>query len=336
MKRVFSSREQFLSSKPSVVDNSLSNATVGSAMMDGLSNFLGLGDDGEKAPPQIITSVEVENARNFDHSVDSFKFTTHMLRLINDVVSSLVSSNQTAANFRFDSKGITITSFLHANTVCYLAFLGKDLFSQYSCNKEVHTSLFLKKFAENFSLLRNLNVETITFENNGDDLVLRGQRKNKPDQEVELKSLLEDGCNPLEIAGSFTYEVPFRLLSKEFIAVVQGMPPSFTIQVECSKKQLIFRGTEDHSTATLALSLDTKVIETIKGHPEVQNFRADFMKSNLAQVLKMAKLSEHVTLGLASNCPLFVRVNFNEGECPSTVDIYVSSKVDESELDEDE
>lgn len=305
----------------------------GMEMFTGLSEQLGIGDF-ETQPKKKIKTNELGISRAFDPEQDAFKMTTHMIKIITQVFEC--SKDNVVANVKFDTTGVTIFALYHSKTVCINTHLGKDLFSKLVCEREVHTSLNLSVLAKKISNLQKFKIQTLTFESQGDDLVLTGRPETGPQAKIHLKSLSSD-VEELDLCD-FKYSVPIRLSASEFAKRVECMPATFTIHMDTELGCLVFIGDEDHSTTTLTIELDAQVLEEVKKHPDVRNYRATFVKANISSITKGHRLSEYVVVAMSQDSPLFVRYVVNESSdlCPehdSKVEMYFSPKLND-DLDE--
>ena len=303
--------------------------TKGFEMMAGLSERLGI-DDTEDRPTKRVKTTEVKESRPFDPKQDAFKMTTHMVKVISQVSDCF--KDNVMANLQFDSEGINIFSLHHARTVCISTHLGRDLFSDFSCEKEVYTSLNLIVLAKKIANLQKFKIQKLTFENKNEDLVLTGQTDGEPPARIRLKSLTSD-VEELDLT-EFDYSVPIRLLSSEFAKQIDCMPATFTIRMDSDNGHLVFLGNEDHSVTRLPMRLDTEVVEKIQKFPDVKDYHATFLKANLSAILKGAKLSEYVVVAFSQDSPLFVRYLLNESadlnpDNNSRVSMYFSPKLNE-------
>lgn len=301
----------------------------GFEMMAGLSERLGI-DDLDERPTKLVKTTEVKESRPFDPKKDAFKMTTHMVKIISQISDCF--KDNVMANLQFDSLGINIFSLHHARTVCVSTHLGRDLFSDFNCEKEVFVSLNLMVFAKKISNLQKFKVQNLTFQNQNEDLVLTGQTDSEPAACIRLKSLTSD-VEELDLSD-FDYDVPIRLLSAEFSKQIDCMPPTFSIHMDVGCEQLVFSGNEDHSVTTLPMRLDKNIIEKIKKFPDVMNYHATFIKANLSAILKGSKLSEYVVVAFSLDSPLFVRYIINESadlnpDNNSRVSMYFSPKLND-------
>jgi proliferating cell nuclear antigen PCNA len=311
----------------------INEVSEGSKMLAGLSDALGI-DDSDIRPTKTAKVTEVEQMRPFDPTNDAFKMTTHMLKVISGVADCF--KDNVMANFRFDSEGVSIFSMHHARTVCITTHLGMDLFTDFSCEKEVYTSVNLNVFAKKVEILNKYKIQKLTFENKNEDLVLTGQGDSKPTASVRLKALTSD-VEEVDIS-EFHYDVPFRLQSAEFSKIIDCMPGTFTIRMDVENGHLVFVGNEDHSVTILPMHIDPEVIEKIKQFDDVRNYQATFVKSNISAIGRGCKLSEYVVVAFNQENPLFVRYILNESadlnpDNNSSISMYFSPKLND-DIDE--
>ena len=311
--------------------------TKGSDMMAVLSKQLGLEAEDQERPAKKVRTSDVIESREFDPKQDAFRMTTHMVKVIASV--SECFKDNVMANIKFDMDGIHIFALYHSKTVCISTYLGKDLFTDFLCEKEVYTSLNLMVFAKKIANLQKFKIQKLTFENKDSDLVLTGQTDGEPPAHVQLKSL---SCDVEELdLNDFEYRVPIRLMSAEFAKLIDCMPPTFTIKMDADNGHLVFIGNEDHSITKLPMRLDKEVVEKIRAYPAVENYSATFVKANLGAILKGVKLSEYVIVAFSQDSPLFVRYILNESsdlnpDNNSRVSMYFSPKLNEDLDEEDE
>lgn len=308
-------------------------SSKGQQMIACLSKQLGIeNNESEISRPQKrVRTHEVIETREFDPGNDSFKMTTHMVKIISHVTECF--KDNIIANLKFNMNGIDIFGLYHSKTVCISTHLGKDLFTDFSCEKEVYTSLNLMVFSKKIASLQKFKIQQLTFETKNEDLMLIGHTDGEPPASIKLKSLTTE-CEELDLNG-FSYDVLIRLQSSEFSKQIDCMPSGgFTIHIDTKHGCLVFTGDDDHSTTELKMKLDKEVIDNIKLYPAVTNYRAAFVKANIGAITKGAKLSEFVIVGFSQDAPLFVRYVLNESsnlnpEHNSSVSMYFSPKLND-------
>ena len=141
------------------------------------------------------------------------------------------------ANLRFCDDGVNIFALYHSKTVCISTHIGRDMFSEFMCEKEVYVSLNLMILAKKISNLQKFKIQKLTFENQDQDLVLIGQTDNGPPARIRLKALTSD---VEELDLDFEYSISIRFLSVEFAKQIECMPASFTIRMNCEQGELVF------------------------------------------------------------------------------------------------
>jgi hypothetical protein len=314
----------------------IENMSKGLEMIAGLAEKLGIDEDVEDTRPiKRVRTSEVKESRPFDAKNDSFRMTTHMVKVVTQ--ASDCFKDNVVANLQFDSNGINIFALYHSKTVCITTQFGRDLFSEFSCEKEVHTSLNLLHLSKKIAILQKFKIQKLTFASLDDDLVLMGDNDNEPAGSIRMKSLTSD-VEELDLSD-FQYNVPIRLLSSDFSRLIDCMPATFHIKMDIEKGHLVFMGSEDHSVTRLPMKLDFEVLQRIKKYPDVADFQASFNKANLSAIMKGSKLSEFVIVAFSRDSPLFVQYVLNESsdlnpDNNSKVSMYFSPKLSE-ELDEE-
>lgn len=283
--------------------------STGKQLLDNLARDIGLTDTDER-PVKRVRTVAVPDVRRFDARDDGFKMTTTMVKVIVQVAECF--KEDISANVQFGPKGITIFALYHGKTVCISTKLGRDLFSDFYCPKEVNVSLNLVVLAKKLSNLHKCKVQQLTFENDDDNLVLVGQlAENDPPARIMLKSEVASDVDELDL-GDIDYAVPIRLVASEFAKQIECMPATFTIHMDAVRGNLVFKGDEDQSTTTLSLRLEQDVLTKIQQHADVRDYRATFLKANIGAILKGAKIAEYVIVAFTQDSPLFVRYIINE------------------------
>lgn len=293
--------------------------TKGEQMMLSLREKLGIDQFDDCPKRKKVKTINVTGVDKFDSKIDGFRMTTHMVKLICQLSDCF--KDNVVANIKFNSTGITIFALYHCKTVCINTHIGADLFTEIFCDKDVHIALNLMVLTKKISLLQKFKVPNITFHNEEDDLMISGERNGSP-ANVRLKGLVYE---PEELdISEFEYNVPIRLKSSEFAKLIDCMPAVFSISLQIEKKVILFTGDDDSSVTKLQLKLDDDVIIPLKTFPEVCQYHSFFVKQNLMAIVKGAKLSEYVIVGLSKNAPLFVSYTLNES---SKLDVSDRSKV---------
>lgn len=319
--------------------------SLGSEMIQELSQQLNIGHDDDSTILQCGENVKkfktsnIQESRSFNPKKDTFKMTTFMGKLISQITDCI--KGDVTAQLKFDQNGINIFSFHHSKTVCFNTRLGRDLFSSFECDIEVFASINLKVLAEKMAILQKLK-RTLTFENDDGDLVLTGYIDGQPPAKIKLKPLHTESAEELDLDG-YTYNVPVRIRSDEFSKLIDCMPQTFSIRMDCEHGELVFLGNEDHSTTRLPMKLEQDVVDKIKKYPEIKNYNATFAKANLGGILKGAKLSEYVIVAFQDDpdrhLPLFVRYILNESadhnpDNNSQISMYFCPKIEDDMDDE--
>jgi proliferating cell nuclear antigen PCNA len=314
----------------------MKRSSVGMQMIEGLSEKFGLDDAVENANKRVKSSY-LKQANGFDAEYDSFCMSTHMVKVVSQVADCI--KDNVAANFKFDSEGISIFAFYHSQTVCINVQMGKDFFDEkFSCDKQIFICLNLSTYAKKISMLQKCKVDKISFTNKDEDLMLFGQKEQDPTAEIALKSLNSD-IEEIDLSD-IDYKITIRLQSSEFSRLIDCMPANFTICFDSINGHLVFQSDEDLSRTKLPLRLEPEVVREIQKHESLKNYKQSFIKANMTYITKGAKLSEHVRVGFSQKQPLFVQYVISESSDlnpsnDSIVNMYFSPKVSDEIESED-
>lgn len=282
-----------------------------------------------------LKTSKIEEYTGFDPNNDAFSMTTQMVKRVGLVFETF--KDNVECNIQFGTNGITVFALYYDKTVCICTHLGKDLFSEFSCEKETLSCVNLNVFAKRLSTLQRFKPQKLTFSNEDQNLIITGYPEKGPSGKViisSLTSVLEE-LDP----SSFEYDVHIRVLSSDFAKRIDAMPPTFILRMDCDSNHLVFEGVEDLSSIVLRLEIDVEIVKEIEKFNDVANYRASFMKSYLQPIIKGAKLSTYAIISFRRDSPLFVRYIINESsdmnpENNSKISMYFSSKFDDDLEDE--
>ncbi len=304
--------------------------TTGQKRMSNLSKRLNI-DSSELEARKKIKTTQLYDTRVFDPTKDAFTMTTNMVKLLINLFDCF--KDNIVANFVFDEHGINIFALYHSKTVAITTQIGRDLFSDFRCEKEVYTSLSLSLIAKKFQILQKCKIHTLTFSSIEDDIAITGTAENGSPVDIRLKSLTAD-TEILDLSD-FEYPVCIRVKSTDFARIYECMPSVFSITISIGNKSLVFVGDEDLSTTKLYIPLDDSTIDKIKEQSSLINYKCSFLKLNLKPIVSGSKLSEFVIIGLAPESPLFVRYTIDSNINPqniSQVSMYFSPKYEVEDI----
>ena len=304
----------------------------GKAKLADLCKELGIEDT--VPPPQKRLKADTTKTHEFNPEVDNFNFSTACSRVIL-TVADVIRGNNIDGNFTFNDTGIKIWSLPSAQTVCIIVRLGPNMFSEFTCSKEVCTTINLNVFFQKIWTLQKMKAQKLTFRNAGQDLELVGYSDNQPKSVICLKPL-DNADEDVDGIAAMKYPVLVQLNAAELNRLIDGMPTVFTISIDFDDGCLVFTGVEDSSTTKLAMRLEENVIDTLHNCKASKGYRASFLKSSLACLTKAAKLSDCVNVGFVNDAPLFLQYTINESsdfkkERESNITIYVSAKINDDE-----
>jgi hypothetical protein len=280
-----------------------------------------------------IPTTSMTDTVTFESQVDVFWATTHLPKLLSHVFD--VFKDNVTANLMFGSTGLSIFALYHCKTVCTITKLGRDIFSDFSCPKEVLASVNLMVLAKKINTLLKFKANDITFKNDSDDLVLTGRNSQNKCAEIKLRPL-DVELEELDVSNCFQYNVSFRVRSAELARYIECMPDSFEIYLDGSIGCLMFVGKEVYSVTKLPLMLDGCILSEINKYPDVKNYRASFTKHNLSFISKGVKLSDYAVVSISNDSPLCIQFVLLESSDltetnQSTVTMYFSPQEPEDD-----
>ena len=302
-----------------------SELSVGARQLDALHRILN--DDFSHTKLTTPTSV-----REFVTTSDSFKLTTQMTKKTVDVFD--LFKDNVDCNIKISKSGLDMFALFYDKTVYITIRLGKTVFSEVECPTNVMYCVNLNVFAKKISTLNRFKPRRLVFGNEGTDLMVTGY----PDAQAPGKIVINSLASLVEELNTdmFQYDVVVRTSSEDLARVVDAMPSVFNLSVDTDEKALVFNGSDDLSSIFLALRLSDEVVDTIKQNPDMQNYKASFLKTNLTPLIRASKLSLFVFLGLSKKCPLFATYTITEScdlnpNHDSRVHMYFSPKTDETD-----
>jgi hypothetical protein len=284
-----------------------------------------------KASNSNIQTNTVPVSRKFDPKEDGFFMSTQMVKRVCSVFD--IFKDNVECNIQFSENGINVFALYYDKTVCICTHLGRDLFSEFSCNKEVVSCVNLNVFAKKLSTLQLFKPQKITFSNRDHNLIITGYPENAAKGEALINSL-SSSLEELDVTN-YEYDVNIRVLSSEFAKMINAMPASFTLSMDCAAKQLVFEGKEDQSSILLRLDVDPDIVHEIEKYEDVANYKACFLSTYLQPIVKGSKMCTYAIIAFRRETPLFVRYIINESsdlnpENNSKISMYFASKFDES------
>ena len=335
------------------------NETKGSAMINTLNSELALQEheqiiaesrsmeedpvDNNEPPRKKIRAVPVTNTIPFDHAQDSFKVTTSYVKVLMHVFACMSEGGGggVVGRLQFSNKGLDLSASYNVGTAHIITHLGKEMFASFDCDKDISISLNLQILYKKLHMIYTLDVDSITFQNDGDDLQLIGLGSNNERKgDIIFKGLQHETTADFDLR-LLTYDMYITMPSKDFSTHIQNMPDEFALEMDTAQGGLLFTGEEIHTQTRLLLPLSGDVLATVKQHPSVCKYKESFSKFNLSAVKQANnKLNGNVVVGFgAAGMPLFVRYILDDsGADPaqrSQVSIYTSVKCSDNLSDDD-
>lgn len=302
----------------------------GMSMLDTLSDQLGIENE-------VIESKSAINqkpvSREFNPEIDKFQMTTIHLKLLCQI-AGIISDGNILSDLIFRPDGIYIKTLYCGLTVCVTIHIGSDMFTDIKCDeKEFIMKMNLVVLAKKLSIIKKLKCDVVTFEAKNENVILTGRSDNLPPAVISLFSFSSDK-DDLDMSA-FQYQVQIRFSSAKFETVLNGMPAVFTIKIDAKLRSLIFVGSEEHSKTKLQLPLDDDIIQEIKKFPQIAQYKASFVKSNLSVIHKCTKLAEHVLICFATKdsplCARFLLDDLVDPAKSTSVTLYFAPKISDTE-----
>jgi hypothetical protein len=276
----------------------------------------------KKIKSEKVTETECGNST-------AFSMSTAMVKSISNVLDLCLLGTDSYANITFDNEGIYIFGLFNTSTVCIAIRLGKAMFVDFVCDHEVKASVTLSVIRKQISTLQTFKPQKMTFSNDTDGsgrIVITAFPANRDTCPNVAKIVpLSVDLEELDLED-FNYDIKVRIPSKEVSSRIEAMPAEFTLEMDCKRKCLVFRGKSDQSSIQLPLRIDDEVVAEIKKIPGMANFSERFQKSFLHPLKKGAKTYEFVYLAFCQGMPLFASYHVNSTD--SKVSMYFSAKFD--------
>lgn len=260
------------------------------------------------------------------------------LYLVTPLVSTIYKmidaiKDNVITNVKFNNRGMHLFSLYNSKTVCVQMTIGLSMFSEFKCDNEITTALNLSTLAKKLSAITKIKSKRLIFTICDGDISLKGECDSGPDINISFRSVNSEFDN-LEL--DCKYNVPLVVNAVDFAKQIESMPSMFVISVDINKKVLIMEGDDNCTTTKVPMKISDDIVDQIRLHDDVKNYRASFLKSNLIPVLKLAKLTDCMILGLSSNAPLSVictvSESYNQSRSEdSRIEMFISPRIDEDE-----
>ncbi len=302
-----------------------SNLLKDSPSSDFLSSTAFFDLPGLKTQPLTVTHSGQTNRTDFHMTTQMVKRLTHIFDTFKENVD---------CNLEFLPKGIQLFALYSGTTACVFIKLQKNLFSEYKCERNTVVCLNFGVLAKKLTTLYKFRPRTLEFSNlGGSQLVLGAVPDNRKPIKITLDSL-EILLEALDVK-EFKYDLLLKVKSTELANLLEAMSSQLSIQMDCDSHSLIFESRDDTSISEMSLPLDPETADKCKKYPQLRSYKQNFLKSNLAPLIRSTKLTTHVLIGLHMNYPLYATFTLSEyfdqnGPDNSEVCMYFSPMVDTS------
>ena len=299
----------------------------------------GHGDD-DNGTDEFAVGSSNTDANEFNNEIHDFTLTTDSPIC---VALERYKSDE-YCDLEVSAEGMKLRASYHSHTVMITTILTKSFFKEIICEQPTHVTMNFNVLAKSLAKVNKKKPQLWKFNNSEDNkLEIHGISENTSNRTVYLPTMDE----PLDLPSmdDSAYPMnPIRVSTEELCGLIDIMPATFTIHMDCDSSSLVFSGTDDvdDSKTTDAIQLTSSVMKTICQHPSVAGFRETFRKSNMSWIMKGKTSCTHAEICFASTQPFFVKYNLTDTDpsdaegssSVSTTVMYISCQANDDDDDD--